>query len=123
MKAETKPRHRAPAEQLAEEVAAVARTHPAAVDDATEGGCIIGRTMFDQPGSEDLTVTVLLSQDRVQVAPSQSLVRIVSRGDRRRYLGVVRAGPFAEPDSLRADSAILTTAAVRGADYLPRFHG
>jgi hypothetical protein len=56
----------------------------------------IGVTMFDLPGSEDQTVTVLLPHDNIQHAPSQSLVRIKSRkdGDSRTYLGIVSAGPF-----------------------------
>jgi DNA helicase HerA-like ATPase len=83
---------------------------------------IIGRTTFDTPGSEDLTITVLLSEERAQVAASQSLVRIASK-EGRKYLGVVKAGPFAEPDSLRADSPILTAVATQQADYLPRYHG
>ena len=83
----------------------------------------IGRTMFDTSGSQDMTITVLLSQERVQLAPSQSLVRIVSKPDGRKYLGIVDAGPFAEPDSLRADSPILLAVATREANYLPRYHG
>src|SRR5262249_33714725 len=91
---------------------------PPVPDDGT-----IGRTMFDAPGSEDMTVTVLLCQERVQLLPSQSMVRIISRGDGRRYLGVVSAGPFAEPDSLRPDSAALVAGARGGADSLRRFPG
>jgi DNA helicase HerA-like ATPase len=83
----------------------------------------VGMTMFDLPGSEDSTVTVLLGRDNAQSAPAQALVRIESQPDGRRYLGVVTAGPFAEPDSLRADSAVLVTAATRGVGYLPPFHG
>jgi uncharacterized protein len=83
----------------------------------------IGCTMFDLPGSQDLTLTVLLSNDHLQRVPAQALVRIKSRPDGRRYLGVVTAGPFAEPDSLRADSQILVAVATRGASYLPPFHG
>jgi DNA helicase HerA-like ATPase len=85
----------------------------------------IGATMFDLPGSEDNTITVLLSQGQVQSAPSQGLVRIKSRqdGDGRGYLGIVTAGPFAEPDTLRADSHMLVTVATRGGLYLPPFHG
>jgi DNA helicase HerA-like ATPase len=109
-----------PARQLAEEIEQVSRVVPP-VDGP--GDDVLGRTMFDQPGSEDLTVTVLLAQERVQVAPAQSLVRIVSKPDGRRYLGVVSAGPFAEPDSLRADSPVLLAVATRGGDYLPRYHG
>ncbi|HEX3151334.1 MAG TPA: ATP-binding protein [Gemmataceae bacterium] len=85
----------------------------------------IGTTMFDLPGSEDNTVTVLLPRANAQTAPSQSLVRIRSRkgGDGKTYLGIVTAGPFAEPDSLRADSHLLVTVATRGGDYQPPFHG
>lgn len=82
----------------------------------------IGSTMFDLPGSEDNSVTVLLAQDKINLAPSQMLVRIHSR-DGRRYLGIVAAGPFAEPDSLRGDSHMLVTVATRGGEYLPPFHG
>jgi DNA helicase HerA-like ATPase len=84
---------------------------------------MIGATMFDLPGSEDLGVTVLLARERLQQAPSQALVRIKSRADGRRYLGVVTAGPFAQPDTLRGDSPVLVTVATRGADYLPPYHG
>ncbi len=107
------------ARQFAEELAHLApRVKPLEPDDGA-----IGRTMFDTPSSEDLAVTVLLCQERVQLLPSQSLVRVVSRGDGKQYLGVVSGGPFAEPDSLRADSAVLVAVATRGAEYLPRFHG
>ncbi len=82
----------------------------------------IGATMFDLPNSEDNTVTVLLPQDNIQAAPSQTLLRIKSR-DGRRYIGIVEAGPFAEPDSLRGDSHMLVTVATRGGIYLPPHHG
>lgn len=82
----------------------------------------IGATMFDLPGSEDHTVTVLLPLAHAHAAASQSLVRIRSR-DGRKYLGVVTAGPFAEPDTLRADSHLLVTVTVRGGIYLPPYHG
>src|SRR5436305_1304343 len=65
------------------------------VDPALAGS--LGVTMFDLPGSEDHTVTVLLGKDRIARAASQALVRIKSR-DGRAYLGIVTAGPFAEPD-------------------------
>jgi uncharacterized protein len=83
----------------------------------------IGATMFDLPGSEDHSVTVLLPQEAAQRAPSQTLVRIKSRGDGRSYLGMVTAGPFAEPDTLRADSHLLVTVTARGGVYLPPYHG
>lgn len=82
----------------------------------------VGRTLFDLPGSADLTVTVLLPNDHLHRAPSQSLVRIRST-DGRRYLGVVTAGPFAEPDGLRGDSPMLQAVATHGGDYLPPYHG
>lgn len=82
----------------------------------------IGATMFDLPGSEDGSVTVLLPREQAQKAPSQSLVRIKSR-DGRKYLGIVTAGPFAEPDTLRADSHLLVTVTARGGVYLPPYHG
>ena len=95
---------------------------PAADCDA-EGA--IGATMFDLPGSEDNTITVLLPREAAQSAPSQALVRIKSRTgtDGRSYLGIVTAGPFAEPDSLRADSHLLVTVATRGGSYQPPYHG
>ena len=88
----------------------------------------IGRTMYDTPVSQDHTVTVLLPPDNIDALPSQSLVRIKSRplthgGDGRQYLGVVSAGPFAEPDGLRADAPLVVTTTVRGATFLPRWHG
>lgn len=83
----------------------------------------VGRTLFDLPGSADLTVTVLLPNDHLHRAPSQSLVRIRSVKDERRYLGVVTAGPFAEPDGLRGDSPMLQAVATHGGDYLPPYHG
>src|SRR5205807_8411158 len=75
------------------------------------------------PGSADNSVTALLPQDAAQRAASQSLVRIRSRGDGRTYLGIVTAGPFAEPDTLRADSHLLVTVTARGGIYLPPYHG
>lgn len=82
----------------------------------------IGATMFDLPNSEDGTLTVLLSKENLQGAPSQALVRVKSR-DERSYLGIVANGPFAEPDSLRGDSHMLVTVATRGGIYLPPYHG
>jgi DNA helicase HerA-like ATPase len=83
----------------------------------------IGKTLFDLPGSTDLTVTVVVPKDSLHAAPAQSLVRIRSRTDGRKYLGVVTAGPFAEPDGLRGDSPMLTAVATHGGDYLPPYHG
>lgn len=83
----------------------------------------VGRTMFDVPGSKDNTVTVLLPAENVQQVPAQSLLRIRSRPDGRRYLGIVVAGPFAEPDGLRADAPAVITTTVRGGIFMPRYHG
>src|SRR5262245_6803936 len=82
----------------------------------------LGVTMFDLPGSEDNSLTVLLSREQIGNAASQTLVRIKSR-DRKSYLGIVTAGPFAEPDSLRGDSHMLVTVATRGGLYMPPYHG
>src|SRR5947199_10613438 len=57
---------------------------------------MIGATMFDTAGSEDGTVTVLLPQANLQLAPSQALVRIKSRHGRS-YLGTIVACPIDEP--------------------------
>lgn len=103
-----------------------------AADTAAAGGPVrvpeedagsIGKTLFDLPGSSDLAVTVVVPKDKLHAAPSQSLVRIVSRHDDRKYLGVVTAGPFAEPDGLRGDSPMLTAVATHGGEYLPPYHG
>ena len=83
----------------------------------------IGRTMFDTPGAKDNTVTVLLPTESLQLVPTQSLVRVKSHPDKRHYLGIVVAGPFAEPDGLRADAPAIVTTAVRGATFMPRYHG
>jgi len=88
----------------------------------------IGRTMYDTPTSKDNTVTVLLPSDNIANVPAQSLVRVKSRpvekgGDDRQYLGAVVEGPFAEPDGLRADAPIVITTTVRGATFMPRYHG
>lgn len=82
----------------------------------------IGSTMFDSPGSEDNSVTVLLADEHIPDVPSQSLVRIKSK-DGLRYLGTVVAGPFAEPDGLKADSNILVTTVTRGGIFVPPYHG
>jgi DNA helicase HerA-like ATPase len=83
----------------------------------------IGRTMFDLPSSEDNTITVLVPKDEISKVPSQSLVRVKSKEDDRRYLGIVVKGPFAEPDGLRGDAPIMITTAVRGGIFMPRYHG
>ena len=107
------------APRLAAEIAAAGG--PVEADPATVGA--VGRTLFDLPGSSDLGVTVLLPTAELQRVPAQSIVRVVGRGDGRKYLGVVTAGPFAEPDGLRGDSPMLQAVATHGGDYLPPYHG
>ena len=112
---------RPPQELLQQVQADVNRAGGELIADPDREGSI-GATMFDLPGSEDDSVTVLLPREQAQQAPSQSLVRIKSR-DGRKYLGIVTAGPFAEPDTLRADSHLLVTVTARGGVYLPPYHG
>lgn len=81
----------------------------------------IARTMFDSASSDDGSVTTLMGPDKIEVLPRQALVRIKS-SDGRDYLGVVVAGPFYEPDGLRADAPILVAVTVRGL-LLPKYHG
>jgi uncharacterized protein len=97
-------------------------------EESAEFAGSIGRTMFDTPTSKDNTVTVLLPPDQIGAVPAQSLVRVKSRpadkgGDGRQYLGAVVQGPFAEPDGLKADAPIVVTTTVRGAAFMPRYHG
>jgi len=99
---------------------------PFELDSIEEGS--IGRTMYDAPNSEDNTLTVLLPMQNIDAVGAQSLVRIKSRaldkgGDGRQYLAAVTAGPFAEPDGLRADTPLIVTTTVHGATFLPRWHG
>jgi hypothetical protein len=84
---------------------------------------VVGRTMFDSGQSEDGSVTVLLPKDEIAKVPTQALVRIRSEQDGRSYLGIVVAGPFAEPDGLRADANVIVTTSVRGGIFMPRYHG
>jgi len=84
-------------------------------------------THFDSPASEDNSVTILLVKENMDALPSQALVRIKSLNHDgkidRVYLAVVVAGPFAEPDGLRADSPIVVTTTVQGRILMPRYHG
>lgn len=85
----------------------------------------VGRTSFDLPNSKDNLIAVLVQQDDIESLPSQALVEIRSRadGDGRMYRGIIVAGPFYEPDGMRADAPIVVTTAVRGAMFMPRYHG
>src|SRR5437867_6590897 len=84
-------------------------------------------THFDTPSSQDHHLTVLLTKENMDRLPSQTLVRINSLDESGKvehaYLGVVVAGPFAEPDGLRADSPIVVATTVQGRIFLPRYHG
>ncbi len=95
------------------------------VDPANQGA--IAWTMFDSPGSDDNTLTILLERENIGLTPSQSLVRIIShdRADntRRTYLGIVTKGPFAEPDGLRADAPLVVTTTMKGMVFTPQYHG
>src|SRR5579885_1212117 len=83
----------------------------------------IGRTMFDTPQAEDDAVTLLLPQKKIEGITSQALVRVRST-DGRHYIGAVSAGPFAEPDGLKADSPIVVNITVEeGISFIPKYHG
>ena len=85
---------------------------------------IVGWTMFDTPSAQDDTVVALLPKDKIGKVPNRGLVRIESEGDGRTYLGIVEAGPFAEPDGLRGDAPLVVTVQVRsGQMLLPQYHG
>lgn len=85
---------------------------------------IVGWTMFDTPSAQDDTIVALLPKDKIGKVPNRGLVRIESEGDGRTYLGIVQAGPFAEPDGLRGDAPLVVTVQVRsGQMLLPQFHG
>ncbi len=90
------------------------------------GSC--ARTMFDRPGAEDGTVTILVPEDNVGGLTLNAFVRIPSIHPRTgqieaEYLGVVASGPFAEPDALSATAPTLVVAAVHGAVLTPKYHG
>jgi hypothetical protein len=87
----------------------------------------VGHTHFDGPGSEDNSVVVLMDRKDMSSLPSQAMVRIKSLDDdgqvERAYLGVVVAGPFAEPDGLSPNSPIVEMSTVRGQKVWARYHG
>ncbi len=85
---------------------------------------VIGWTMFDTPSARDDIVVALLPKDKIGKIPHRGLVRIESEEDGRTYLGIVQAGPFAEPDGLRGDAPLVVTVQVRSGQLLmPQFHG
>jgi hypothetical protein len=82
-----------------------------------------GRTLFDTPGSADGELTVVMNADKIEKVTSQALLRILSYPDDRRYVATVTAGPFYDPDGIRADSTALVISAVNGAIGMPGHHG
>ncbi|PWS34391.1 DUF853 domain-containing protein [Falsiroseomonas bella] len=93
--------------------------------EAYRGSC--ARTMFDRPGSEDGTVTVLVPEHQIGNVSREAYVRIPSIHPRSNeieaeYLGVVASGPFAEPDALGATAPTLVVAAAHGAVLTPKYH-
>lgn len=90
---------------------------------AREGS--VGVTLFDTPASDDATVTIVLPPDQLDRVPNRAFVRIADDGETpRRYVGLVTAGPFCEPDGLRGDAPLIVTTAARGARmFVPRYHG
>jgi hypothetical protein len=88
----------------------------------------VARTMFDRPGSEDGTVTVLVPEHQISCVSREAYVRIPSHHPRNgeveaEYLGVIASGPFAEPDALGANAPTLVVAAAHGAVLTPKYHG
>lgn len=106
-----------------EALAAVAVEAGGAYEEPAEYKGSIGRTTFDDRSSEDGTVTVVLPPENVDVVPSQSLLKITSVNDKREYIASVTAGPFCEPDGMRADAPALISSAVNRAMVMPRHHG
>lgn len=87
-----------------------------------------GVTMFDMPNSEDNLVTVLLPLKNIKKIGAHSIVEIRSRskesgGDGKFYRGIVVAGPFHDPDGLKADAPVLISTTINGAIFLPNYHG
>ncbi len=88
----------------------------------------VARTMFDRPGSEDGTITVLVPEHNTPIVTREAYVRIPSIHPRSgeveaEYVGVVASGPFAEPDALGAMAPTLVVAAAYGAVLTPKYHG
>lgn len=90
------------------------------------GSC--ARTMFDRPGTEDGTVTVLVPEKQLASVTRNAFVRIPSVNPRTgeveaEYLGAITSGPFAEPDAMSAAAPTLLVAAAHGAVLTPKYHG
>jgi hypothetical protein len=109
--------------EAGEALAAVAAEAGGPYEEPAEYKGSIGRTTFDDRSSQDGTVTVVLPPENVDVVPSQSLLKITSTADKREYIASVTAGPFCEPDGMRADAPALISSAVNRAMVMPRHHG
>lgn len=88
----------------------------------------VARTMFDKPGAQDGTVAALVPEDNIGKVTREAFVRISSIDPRSgeqeaEYVGVVSAGPFAEPDALSATAPTLVVAAAHRAVFTPGYHG
>mgnify|MGYP001063823164 CR=1 FL=1 len=87
-----------------------------------------GMTMFDLPNNQDNLISILLPMNNIRNIGAHSIVEIRSRskangGDGKIYRGIVVAGPFHDPDGIRADAPILISTTINGAIFLPNFHG
>lgn len=94
--------------------------------EAYRGSC--ARTTFDRSNAKDGTVGILVPEDEIANLPRQSLVKVRSYDRRSKtvdgdYVGMVVAGPFAEPDAMDADAPTLKVPAVHRAVLTPKFHG
>lgn len=108
------------------EVTAESHGGPYVEPEPYRGSC--ARTLFDRPGSQDGSVTVLVPEHNVHALPRDAYVRIESVHPRSgeieaTYVGTVSSGPFAEPDALGAASPTLLVAAAHGAVLTPKYHG
>ncbi|WFT94388.1 ATP-binding protein [Bradyrhizobium barranii] len=109
-------------------LAATAEQHGGAYEEPEAYRGSRARTMFDRPNAKDGTVAIILPEDEIPNLPRQSLVKIRSFDRRSKlvdseYVGMVVAGPFAEPDAMDADAPTLKVPAVHRAVLTPRFHG
>ena len=121
--ASTAPHVRPAPTSAAQSLADEAKRNGGSFDEPVEYRGAFGRTLFDDRGSEDKSVTVVFPADRLGDVPSQALMRIVSMPDRHEYIASVTAGPFCEPDGLSAQAPQLVVTAVHGHQTLPRHHG
>ena len=85
----------------------------------------VGFTHFDTSNSHDNLITVLSTKEDLPRLASQTLVRVKSREDGRSYLGVVVAGPFAEPNAVPANSTMAIGVVTHGKKltYTFDYHG